>query len=72
MGKNIKNPTDERKPDLFASNAETANLLFPDLKSRDEGKVSLRLNDRTIVLVDKSRANTKTAYVLRKKLNLKV
>ena len=53
MGKNIKNPSAERKPDLFASNADTANLLLPDLKSRDEGKVSLRLNDRTIVLVEK-------------------
>ncbi len=67
-----KAPQIDRKPDLSKNNSDKASLLLAELKERElrSGKVPLRLNDKTIVMVHPSEQNTKKAHDLRLKFGL--
>lgn len=67
-----KAPNIDRKPDLSQNNSDRASLLLAELKERElrSGKVPLRLNDKTIAMVNPGECNTKKAHDLRLKFGL--
>lgn len=72
MANTDKDPAVERKPDLSKNNSDRAKILLAELKEKEITlcRVPLRLNDKTIAMVNPCERNTKKAYDLKKKYNI--